>query len=48
MKNLFERVGNLIEDQPKKKTIDFSMQVDLESLEITADKALIEQVLINI
>jgi len=48
VKNLFERVGNLMKDQLENQAIDFSMQVDPESLEITADQALIEQVLINI
>ena len=48
VKHLFERVGNLMKDQLENQAIDFSMQVDPESLEITADPALIEQVLINI
>jgi nitrogen fixation/metabolism regulation signal transduction histidine kinase len=48
VKDLFERVGNLMKDQLEHQAIDFSMQVDPETLEITADQALIEQVLINI
>jgi signal transduction histidine kinase len=48
VKNLFERVANLMKDQLENQAIDFRMQVDPESLEITADRALIEQVLINI
>jgi C4-dicarboxylate-specific signal transduction histidine kinase len=47
VKDLFERVGNLMKDQLEHQAIDFTIQVDLESLEITADWALIEQVLIN-
>jgi signal transduction histidine kinase len=37
-----------MKDQLENQAIDFSMQVDPETLEITADQALIEQVLINI
>jgi len=48
VKDLFERVANLMKDQLENLAIDFSMQVDPETLEITADQALIEQVLINI
>lgn len=48
VKDLFERVGNLMKDQFEHPAIDFTMQVDPETLEITADQALIEQVLINI
>jgi signal transduction histidine kinase len=48
VKNLFDRVGNLLKDQLENQAIDFTMQVDPETLEITADQALIEQVLINI
>ncbi|MGD2270371.1 MAG: ATP-binding protein [Desulfobacterales bacterium] len=48
VKNLFERVANLMKDQFEHQAIDFTMQVDPETLEITADQALIEQVLINI
>lgn len=47
VKDLFERVGNLMKDQLEHQAIDFTIQVDPESLEITADWALIEQVLIN-
>ncbi len=48
VKDLFERVGGLLKDQLEVHSIDFTMRVDPESLEITADPALIEQVLINI
>lgn len=48
VKNLFERVRNLMKDQLENQAIDFTMRVDPETLEITADQALIEQVLINI
>ncbi len=48
VKDLFERVGNLMKDQLENQAIDFTMKVDPETLEITADQALIEQVLINI
>lgn len=41
-------MGNLIKDQLEHQAIDFTMKVDPETLEITADQALIEQVLINI
>jgi nitrogen fixation/metabolism regulation signal transduction histidine kinase len=48
VKKLFERVGNLMKDQLENQAVDFTMRVDPETLEITADQALIEQVLINI
>jgi nitrogen fixation/metabolism regulation signal transduction histidine kinase len=48
VKNLFERVKNLMKDQLENQEIDFTMQIDPETLEITADQTLIEQVLINI
>jgi nitrogen fixation/metabolism regulation signal transduction histidine kinase len=48
VKDLFERVEHLMKDQIELKSIDFSMKIDPESLEITADPGLIEQVLINL
>jgi nitrogen fixation/metabolism regulation signal transduction histidine kinase len=48
VKHLFERVGNLMKDQLDSQAIDFKMRVDPETLEITADQTLIEQVMINI
>jgi nitrogen fixation/metabolism regulation signal transduction histidine kinase len=48
VKNLLERVGNLMRDQLEHRAVDFTIRVDPETLEITADQALIEQVLINI
>ncbi len=48
IKDLFERVEHLMKDQIELKSIDFSMKIDPESLEITADPGLIEQVLINL
>ncbi len=48
IKNLFERVEHLMKDQLEACSIKFQMQIDPEGLEITADQALIEQVLINL
>jgi nitrogen fixation/metabolism regulation signal transduction histidine kinase len=48
VKDLFERVEHLLKDQLKADSISFGIQIDPESLEITADPALIEQVLINL
>ena len=48
IKDLFERVEHLMKDQFEAYSINFHMQIDPESLEITADPALIEQVLINL
>jgi len=48
IKNLFERVEHLMKDQIEAYSIKFHMQIDPESLGITADQALIEQVLINL
>ena len=48
VKDLFERVDYLMKDQFEAHAIRFTMQIDPESLEITADPALIEQVLINL
>ena len=48
IKNLFERVEHLMKDQIEAYSIKFHMQIDPQSLEITADPALIEQVLINL
>jgi two-component system nitrogen regulation sensor histidine kinase NtrY len=48
IKNLFERVEYLMKDQFEACSIYFNMQIDPQSLEITADPALIEQVLINL
>jgi nitrogen fixation/metabolism regulation signal transduction histidine kinase len=48
VKNLFERVESLMKDQFENHSIKFNMEVDPVSLTITADPALIEQVLINL
>ncbi|MGD9260348.1 MAG: ATP-binding protein [Desulfobacterales bacterium] len=48
IKNLFERVEHLMKDQLEAYSIKFQMQIDPVSLGITADPALIEQVLINL
>jgi len=48
IKDLFERVEHLMKDQFEACSINFHMQIDPESLGITADPALIEQVLINL
>ena len=45
---LFDRVGNLMKDQFEKNSIEFKIKIDPESLEITTDPNLIEQVLINL
>jgi signal transduction histidine kinase len=47
-KDLFERVEHLMKDQFEAHGIKFDMQIDPLSLELTADQALIEQVLINL
>ena len=48
VRDLFERVEYLMKDQFEAYSINFNMDIDPESLEITADPALIEQVLINL
>jgi two-component system nitrogen regulation sensor histidine kinase NtrY len=48
IQDLFERVEYLMKDQFEAYSINFNMDIDPESLEITADPALIEQVLINL
>ena len=48
VKGLFERVEHLMKDQFDQNSINFKMHIDPETLAITADQALIEQVLINI
>ncbi|MGD8493537.1 MAG: ATP-binding protein [Desulfobacterales bacterium] len=48
VKDLFERVESLMGDQIEKTAIRFKSEIDPQSLTITADPALIEQVLINL
>ena len=48
VKDLFERVESLMGDQIKKTAVRFKSEIDPQSLSITADPALIEQVLINL
>ncbi len=48
VKDLFERVESLMGDQIKKTAIRYKNEIDPQSLSITADPALIEQVLINL
>ena len=48
IKDLFDRVEYLLKDQFEQCSIKFKKRVDPESLTITADPALIEQVLINL
>jgi nitrogen fixation/metabolism regulation signal transduction histidine kinase len=48
VKDLFERVEGLMREQFERHAIRFHTEVDPESLTITADPALIEQVLINL
>jgi two-component system nitrogen regulation sensor histidine kinase NtrY len=48
IKDLFERVEYLMKDQFEAYSINIITSIDPQSLEITADPALIEQVLINL
>jgi nitrogen fixation/metabolism regulation signal transduction histidine kinase len=48
IKGLFDRVEQLMQDQIELKSISFSKKIDPETLTITADAGLIEQVLINL
>ncbi len=48
VKELFERIRTLMHEQFERYSITFTMSLDPESLEITADQALIEQVLLNL
>jgi nitrogen fixation/metabolism regulation signal transduction histidine kinase len=48
VKDLFDRVEYLMKDQFEQSSIKFKKRIDPESLTITADQALIEQVLINL
>jgi signal transduction histidine kinase len=48
VKDLFDRVEYLLKDQCEQSAIKFKKMIDPESLTITADPALIEQVLINL
>ena len=48
VRDLFERVENLLGDQIEKNAIQFKSEINPESLNLTADPALIEQVLINL
>ncbi len=48
IKDLFDRVEYLLKDQFERSSIKFKKRIDPESLTITADPALIEQVLINL
>jgi len=48
LKDLFDRVEHLLKDQFDQSSIKFKKRIDPESLTITADPALIEQVLINL
>jgi signal transduction histidine kinase len=45
---IFERVYGLMKDQFEQQAVDFDTRVEPQSIEITADPALIEQVLINL
>lgn len=46
--SLFKRIKQLMGTDIKKKEIQFTIQINPESLELTADSALIEQTLINL
>jgi nitrogen fixation/metabolism regulation signal transduction histidine kinase len=48
VKDLFQRVEYLMKDQFEAYGIKFNIQIDPQSLELTADQALLEQVLINL
>ena len=48
VKDLFQRVEHLMKDQFEAHGIKFYARIDPQSLELTADQALIEQVLINL
>jgi two-component system, NtrC family, nitrogen regulation sensor histidine kinase NtrY len=48
IKELFENIEKLMEDEIRKCGVEFTVKVDPESLEFTADDQLIEQVLINL
>lgn len=48
VRELFERVKQLMENRIHEEGIDFFTSIDPDSLEITADPELIEQVLINL
>ncbi len=48
IKELFARVEKLMQTDIKEKSIHFVMNVEPQSLELTADPELIEQVLINL
>ena len=48
IKDLFERVESLMKEQVEKTSIRYKSEIDPQSLTITADPALIEQVLINL
>jgi len=48
VKNLFADVAKLMEKQLQEKGIDFKYHIEPESLELTIDQKLIEQVLINL
>jgi nitrogen fixation/metabolism regulation signal transduction histidine kinase len=48
VRDLFERVEHLMKDQLEARAIKFSIEIDPLSLDLTADPALIEQVLINL
>jgi signal transduction histidine kinase len=48
IKDLVDRVEHLMQDQFLHKEIEFNVDIDPETLEVTADQALIEQVLINL
>ena len=48
VKQLFDNIYNLLEEQFKEKDIECSINVDPQTLELSADEKLIEQVLINL
>ena len=48
IEELLNRIRNLMGDQIRQKSVDFQVSVDPETLELSADPNMIEQVLINL
>ncbi len=48
VKNLYQNIELLMEEEMKEKQIDFIIRIDPEDIEVSADEQLIEQVLINL
>ncbi len=48
IKDLFNKVSNLMRNELKKNNVEFSIQLESEQLTVEADEEMIEQVLINL